>query len=610
MDQASLLRWRVFSRNFRYVLTRSVRRLPWGHLIYDQSVSAFRKEQKQIPPFYVGNAERGQEILRDHFPLPNNKTLGLREFWNMRQTSPDLSMRRMKLSIDIIRKINRFDWLGDLYALHLEQKSQNNQPDELDLDFSSENRAQSASQISKDIILGWISNHQHWSAISWHVPTLSRRINNWLYFYQVFFGSSSLDFDRNFFQSISRQLSHLRYSVIAETQGFDRITALVCCVNASMSLTHEAKRYVESVEWLSMALDELCRSDTAEVFSSPRLCLELYLQLHQLCYGFTHNKISIPPAIAHALEILEQAIQKLKLKNNSFPHFHSTWDIPIKQTRLPQKHPRKQRGLSNLSSSKRRVPLLKIVNDGLSVIVDATNSPKPGTGIYTHASPLAMEIYDGAQPLIINATPPPESSLHDRQEFRQNSSHSMPLLEDFPIGRLRSDGRFGRGSGYQTVHEVQHEAIDSDSGLFRDRLYCQHNAYQSLLGADLAREIIVNAAPKEPLSINGCDSLEFGANLRSNAPLRLVSLFHLHPDLTVQELDGGGMMILTKKQHQAWRFDPLQKHVNIHSTTSIPGYNADGGCVTLTTLWMAIKIPEAEPYKRYGIEWQITRLTR
>ncbi|NQY82636.1 MAG: heparinase II/III family protein [Alphaproteobacteria bacterium] len=599
MDSLHLIDRHKLRRALTYGASRSLRRLRIGHLIYDQSVSSFTREHSQIESLVVGDPARGRKIQNDKFPLSEDKTIALLSFWNARQKYPESGMCRARVSPQVIQNINQFDWLADLHALGKESHDHDSNANELDF---KESRSVNTQQFCTDIVLGWIRSHQHWSALTWHVPTLARRINNWLYYYREFFGTrTNINFDSVFFSSISKQLTHLHTSVLFETQDFDRIISLISWINCSLCLSNEEKRLSEGVTLLSIELHNLFAKPHAELLASPRLILETHRHLQQVCKGFTRIKVSIPSELDNALQRFETLLQHYRVPNNTLAHFHGTWDMPSNLIKLPRRHNK------NKTALKISPALIKVENGNFCVILDATHSPRPGTGLYMHRSPLAIEVYDGQQPIIINAAPPAENALQHHQEYRENVFHSMPLLENHTIGELRSNGSFGK-QAYRVKQEVIHDNNDIDNPL--DSIICSHNGYQKTLGATLGRTVDIWRDERNRLLIQGRDTLEFISEPRTDDPLRLVSLFHLQPELEITPLAGGGMLIFKKKRNEAWQFEALGPHASVHATQSLTSYRNGTDPVILHTLWMVREISQIQHLAQYSNEWILFRVNR
>ena len=591
MDAPHLIDHHQLSRNWHYWRVWCLRHVRLGQgMIYNQTVGSLNTEHEQIPPLYSGDAKRGKEIEQDYLPIGREGTLSLKDFWSTANKQPEAIMRRSGVSSGAIYLANRFDWLADLHALA--------QTDPKDEDSNKTLDSKEKNETCITTLRNWIRCHQYWSPLAWHVPTLAQRINNWLYFYKEFFGAGvNTSFDSLFFASISKQLDHLHYSVLHETQGFERIASLVCWVNAGLCISSEEKRLSEGIALLSIELHNLFKKPHQELLSSPRLIHETHHLLYHISKGFLRQKLSIPPEIAQALPRLEALVKEYKTPKGTLARFHGTWDLPEKSIKLPRKI------IKNTQTTPLSKPaLIKTVRGDFEIVLDASSCSKNGSRPYQHISPLAIEIYDGTEPLVINLSPPNRDSLCDSQEHRMSEFHSMPLLEDVPLGTIRNDGHL------EADYTVSSEVLNQD-GLEIQSVICRHNGYLKSVGGILERRIDIWDDPKKGTVIQGRDSLEFHGEPRTDDPLRLITLFHLHPDLETMPLQGGGILAFKKKSKvtATWKFAPVDKDSKIATVDSMTRYHEGLDPRKVHSLWMGRSIPHPQNLASYCNEWALFR---
>ncbi len=597
MDDTHLIDHHQVSRILRYWRLRCLRRIPFtSGMIYNQTVGSLNAGHEQIPLLYLGDIERGQQIQNDRFPLGLDESLSLLDFWSSRHKQPESGMRRSGFSFQAIYWINRFDWLADLHAFaeddHVEEPSND------ELNFK-EKETKKTTELCVNILQSWIRCHPYWTPLAWHVPTLARRINNWLYFYQIFFGSSvNTSFDSVFFASISKQLDHLHSSVLQETEGFERILSLACWVNTGLCISSEEKHLSEGIALLSIELRNLFKSKHQELLAAPRLVHETHHLLYHISKGFLRQRLSIPPEIANALQQLEALLQEYKTPDNALARFHGTCELPAKSIKIPRKII-KQVNTVTLP----KPALLKIRRDDFEILLDNSSCPKNSATRYKHLSPLSLEIYDGQKPLVINLSPPTDYTLLDQQEYRESAFHSMPVLEDPPIGTIRTDRNL------DAQYSIKTESTEQDGGEIQS-IICRHNGYLKSVGGILERRLDIWHDPEQGTVIQGRDTLEFNAEPRTDNPLRLISVFHLHPDLEPMPLQGGGMLVHRKKPAATWQFAPIGQTSAIGAIKSLTHYQDGQEPRPVHSLWIGQDIAQAQNLTSYCNEWALFRVKK
>lgn len=587
MAETELIDHHQLSRTLRYWQLWCLRRVRLGDgMIYNQAVGSLNHEHEQIPPLYSPSVERGSEIEEDRLSVGLDDTLSLKDFWSTKHKQPEAAIRRSGFSPRAIRWINRFDWLADMRAFAESSDDEKNRDKKLN--FKDKNETCIAT------LENWIRSHPCWSPLAWHVPTLAQRINNWLYFYKEFFGSGiNTAFDGVFFSSISKQLDHLHNSVLHETTGFERILSLVCWVNTGLCISSEEKRLSEGVALLSIELRALLKSPNHELLSSPRMVHETHHLLYYISKGFLRQRLSVPPEIARALKHVEALLRQYRTPCNTLGQFHGTWALPAKSVYLPRRSPK---NLDTLS----KPALIKAVRGDFEIIIDASSCPKNRRSRHRHLSPLAIEIYDGNQPLILNLSPPDADTLLEKPEYRESAFHSMPVLEGLELGTFRSDGCL------DADYTVSREIIEPE-GAEVQTIICRHNGYLKSVGGLIERRLDIWNDPEHGVVIQGQDSLEFTSEPRTDDPLRLVSVFHLHPDLETMPLQGGGVQVFRKKPSLTWKLVPVGHSGRIATIRSMEHYHTGLNPQKAHTLWMGHSIAQPQNLTRYSNEWALFR---
>ena len=594
MEAPELIDHHQLSRALHYWRLRCLRRIRIGNgMIYNQTVGSLNAAHEQIPPLYTGDAERGRQIELDRFPVGDEDTLSLLDFWSTRHKQAESGMRRSGFSACAIHWINRFDWLADVHALAEARANEPPPDDELDLKYKDLDKV---SDFCVNTLKSWIRSHQYWTPLTWHVPTLAQRINNWLYFYKEFFGAAvNTSFDGLFFSSISKQLDHLHTSVLHETEGFEQIVSLGCWVNTGLCISSEEKRLSEGITLLSIALRALFQKPHQELLASPRLVYETHHILYHISKGFLRQQLSIPPEIDLALHRLEALLQEYTMPDHTLARFHNSWDVAAKSIKIGRKSSK------NKSIASRSKPaLLKSCHDKFTILLDTSSCPKNGQTRYRHLSPLAMELYDGQQPLIINLSPPCNNTLLDQQEYRDSAFHSMPQLEHPRLGTIRPD------QNLEAYYTIASETISED-GVEGQRIICRHDGYLKTIGGTLERRLNIWNDPEYGTVIQGCDTLEFKEEPRTDDSLCLVSLFHLHPNLEPTQLQGGGILIRRQKPATTWHIEPIGKKRKFSTIRNLVHYQEGLNPQKINSIWMRKSITHPQNLARYCNEWAVFR---
>ena len=619
---------RRFGRLYRYYSYVIARQFPLHTLHLRQDVAEKNDHFFPIALDGLANPHHGEKILSSKFYCQNPHPIDLYRF--ISHPNPEGHMRRAGLSAAAIHQLQSFDWLADVHA-YAQSTPVQTEPTNL---LNAESHRDRACRFCRDFVQAWITQHQRYSSMSWHLPTLARRINNWLYYYKSLFHPWSGNEDIALMRSITMQLHHLRLCVINETRGTERIFALICWVNTGLCLDSERAYLEEGKALLGAELQQQLADSDSALLQSPFLVHKLLFQLQNLNRIFLHAGLDVPFILAAAelrLAILLRHYQFRTQKRLACfygRHAHIP-DIPtdasqFTRQRLVSTH---QKFLEHSDE----LPLKRIDHHGFTLFMDGAHrrgvryipfvrSLPHHAQNQQYCSALAIELADGEHMLFVNAMPPHPKNFAQRNpkiDWYAADKYSGLFIEyhgaykPAPHAEYRVECQLVRDQ-QQVWLQAWHDGVGKSRKLSGTKLS----------GTRLSRTLYFGPDTIADRVIRGMDELHISASQRATGEVTLVSQFHLHPDIEVTPLKGGSMLLRARKKQASWIFSsPYQTHISLLHTfysaecgqyntgvTPESAQSSEGAQSTLQTLRLSRSIAleeHAQSNEPICLQWEL-----
>lgn len=423
-------------------------------------------------------------------------------------------------------RIHRFHWLRDLASLG----------------GTGEARARA-------LVVAWSEAYGKWDNFAWRLSVTADRLINWLTAGPGLF-TPLVGADReSVMETIGRQLRHLQFSGVEETDPVSRFRiAVAMCIGGAA--TDDGRRTLDAgLAMLEVESAALILPDGGHATRSPEALAEAMLDIQTVEELLLRLGLNAPafltklqPRMAAMLSFFQETDGGILPANGGGDSGNGIAQAAMR----PHGNVNSKFSFARLSAYQR------VQAEGLTVYLDAGPGPERSNGVHAHAGALALTVDDGPERLITSCGANSELDPVVRDAARRTAAHSVLSLngEDSAVfvvdpntGVRVPDGpaqlairRMEEGDQY--LLEGQHGGWRVRHGLiYRRRLYVAMNGGR-ITGEDSLSRPMSEAAASFPSGL---------------IPFEI--RFHLHPDVEVADgPDDRTVFLGLPKRQRVWRF--------------------------------------------------------
>mgnify|MGYP000609640697 CR=1 FL=1 len=483
-------------------------RLLYGSFLYRLTLMGRAPDALAVTPVPVrlGDAGRGNAILRGTFPMPGNALPARAEGW----FPEDADTATLAV-------LHGFAWLGDLRAAG----------------------GEAAVHRGRDLLRDWLDAADRWHPVAWRADVLGLRLAAWLTHFDFFLSSADRDLHAAVLASLARQARHLgrvagrTWTVRGHAGPIPRLLVAKGLLFAGVCLPGEERLEAQGERLLESALAEQLLPDGGHVQRDPARHAEVLGHLvdlramlaaaHRESAGRVQQAVD---SMAPILRLLRHGDSGLALFNGADEGDTAATDALLGQCGTAGTTPLQapQSGFQRLGARK------------TTVLLDAGPPPPPGADTHAHAGPLAFEMSVGPYRLVVNCGARPGAEAAWRDLMRGTAAHSTVTVADTNAAEVLPGGGLGR-----RPKEVPCERNEEDGNTW---LEASHDGYRDNLGIVHQRRLYLAADGSD---LRGEDTL-FGP---AGHPFSV--RFHLHPSVQASMVQSGGAVLLRLPNGQGWR---------------------------------------------------------
>ena len=397
----------------------------------------------------------------------------------------------------------------------------------------------SARRRARELTESWLAQHSRFDRRAWAPLTTSRRLSHWLGQWDFFAASAETEFRRDLLHSAARQTRHLGRVLPAGLSGADLVLALRGLIIAGACLPGCLAQMRRGLTLLEIELARQILPDGGQIERSPahhlamlRDLIDLRATLHAAGRTVPSNLVTAIEAMAPMLRLYQHGDGGLALFNGSLPEQGFKVDLVLQRADA-RRRPRMsapQSGFQRLQSGRSLV------------ILDAGPPPPPGSDRDAHAGTLAFELSVARERMIVNCGPGAADLPEPyRRLLRGTPAHSTLTLGDTNASPLNRGGGMGARAAIPYC-----ERDEADGAVWVE---AAHDGYLDRFGLRHVRRLYLSAGGEDLRGEDRLEPLERNAQKRD---LPFAIRFHLHPDVQVSLLSGGGALLRLAKAG-GWR---------------------------------------------------------
>lgn len=458
---------------------------PWHtSQLYRATLGRHPPDSLRLEPTDVwpGEAERGRRFLTDRIELANSALAAPTPFWAPREADPAW-----------LHELHAFAWVRDLRAVNSEQ----------------------ARRRARDLLADWLARHPGPGdpGAAWHAGVIGRRIAVWLGNQPFLLHGAGTAFTAAVLLSVARQVRHLDRVIPGSLRGAELIAAIKGLILAGACFPDGQVRLRRGLALLETELDRQLHADGGHIARNPSDHLAVLADLTDIRAVLTSGQWSVPESLTAAIESMAPVVKMLRHGDGGLACFNggreersAVVDLALHRaggrTRTQDAAP--QSGFQRLNAQR------------TVLVADAGPPPPPGYDRRAHAAPLAFELSDGADRVIVNCGAYPGHPAWQLPQ-RATAAHStLTLAETNAAEILAPNGGLGR--------QPEHVTCRRETGEGMAWLAMSHDGYRHLFGAVHQRRLFL-----APLG----DDLRGEDTLTGPAELPFTIRFHLHPSVRV-----------------------------------------------------------------------------
>jgi uncharacterized heparinase superfamily protein len=380
-------------------------------------------------------------------------------------------------------------------------------------------------------------------------------------------GDTDGKFYRRYLRSLTREIRHLRYSMLDMPDGVPRLQVLIALCYTSLCLANQARHIRSATRKLSDELHRQILPDGGHISRNPGALIELLIDLLPLRQTFAARNIAPPPALLNAIDRMMPMLRFFRHGDGTIALFNGMSGTPsdLLATLLAYDDTH-----GTPMASMPHTGFQRLDAGAMTVIMDTGAPPPAAVSHEAHASCLAFEMSSGPCRIVINCGMPSTGRDNWRSFARSTAAHSTLTYHDTSscqFVELSAMKRFLHGapivSGPGNVESFR-EVIPN--GVL---LTTSHDGYVPRFGVTHRRVLMV--AP-DGSRLDGEDTVSPapGSRIRghdSDYALR----FHLHPAVKASRLSDGRGVMMVLPNREVWTFEALDDDVDLEDSVFLAG---------------------------------------
>jgi uncharacterized heparinase superfamily protein len=473
-------------------------------------------EIRQVFPSHApGDRTQAETILGQEFLFFGRRVpFGVMP-WSMLPPGPTLA-----------RAMHGFTWLGDLKA----------------------NGSDEAHARARALVMGWIAANRRWSPVAWSPPAIGQRLASWLATSDFLLAGADGDERVRFLESAGRQARHL--ARVAGTLSGTADAFIMIGGEIAAALCLGAVPLSPALRRLEREIALQILPDGGHVQRNPTLHADIFRQLLDIRSALYNAGESLPGSLAGAIERMAPMLRAFRHGDGRLALFHGAkeGDRSLTDSLLAA-----SKVTTSARASAPEAGFERLTAGRTLVIVDVGPPPPDG-----HASPLAFEMSDGRERLVVNCGAFGGDGERWRAALSSTPAHSTLSVENadaLDVGWL--------GTLAMRVSSARHETggaswLDACHDGYRRRFGILHTRrlYLGETGADLRGEDRIEGRPGRRFQLR----------------------FHLHPDVQATLAEDRASVPLRTSSGVEWRFLALGGALGLEESTYLGGADQPRRC--------------------------------
>ena len=419
--------------------------------------------------------------------------------------------------------LNGFDWLPSLSAAG----------------------GDAARNLATSLIAAWIKRNARYSEPVWEPQMIARRLVHVFSHGRLVVVNSDMLWRSKLFVSLREQSRLLERISEEAPDGLPRFQAAAALALSGVCLDDSPKRLDVGLARLENEIARQILPDGGHVSRSPEALLNAYRHLVMVMDALTAVDIEPPHALLNARDRMSPMLRFFRHGDGALSLFQGGHESDAKMiagllarddTKGAPFHHARHSGYQRLAASRTILQM------------DCGAAPEGDFALAAHAGFLAFELSSGAHRLVVNCGAGGLSHPGWASALRATAAHSTLTLGDRSSAQILPPGLARDLLGPRLISGPNTPASRRTETAQGWTVEAAHDGYVPDFGLRHERQVTLSP---QGLMLTGADRLVPAGHAGARTPFAV--RFHIHPDVRVSRLEGGGIL-LKLPNGEGWRF--------------------------------------------------------
>ena len=402
-----------------------------------------------------------------------------------------------------------------------------------------------ARRLATNLVGQWIKRHGAYSEPAWLAHIMAARLAALFSHGRLVISNSDMMWRSRLFVSLREQCKLLERMSAEAPQGLPRLEAAAVLALSGLCLDDSPKRRETGLKRLDEEIERQILPDGGHVSRSPQALLEAYRLVVSVMESLSAVGEEPPHILRNAHDRMAPMLRFFRHGDGTLALFQggAEGDARMIANLLARDEVRGQPFHHARHSGYQRLAAGRAI-----CVLDCGRIAEGAFALDGHAGTNAIELSSGNNRIVVNCGTGGTANPSWNGALRATAAHSTVTLADTSSAQILPSGLARELLGPRLVggpKEVSSRRSETAQGWTVD---ATHDAYLPQFGIRHERQITLSP---QGLMLTGCDRLIPATE--SPKGLNFAVRFHIHPDIRVSRLEGGGIL-LKLPNGEGWRF--------------------------------------------------------
>lgn len=404
---------------------------------------------------------------------------------------------------------------------------------------------EAARQLAIDLIGQWIKHHGRYSEPAWSPHVMGRRLITIFCHSRPVITNSDMMWRSRLFVSLREQSRMLERISAEAPDGLPRMDAAAALALSGICMDDCPARLASGLERLEIEIERQILPDGGHVSRSPEDLLQAYHALTMVMDALMAADLEPPHALRNARDRMAPMLRFFRHGDGALALFQGGQEgNPRMIANLLSRDEVRGQPFGHARHSGYQ----RLAAGRSQILLDCGRVPQGAFANGSHAGFLAMEMSSGAHRLVVNCGAGGKNQRGWDGVLRVTAAHSTLALADKSSAQILPPGLARDLLGPRLTGGPHRPLTRRSETALGWTVEASHDAYVPELG--LRHERKVTMSPQGQM-VTGADRI-MPVTTRS-ASLTFTLRFHIHPDVRISQLEGGGIL-LKLSNGEGWRF--------------------------------------------------------